>query len=245
MKRGAIGARRATHDDYSAAFAKWLEMARRAIGEKEPNRAARASVRAMVLAPGHQDGLRSAALSAMRLGLHSASIRLIRRIHLIDRREQKFLGPLGECYLRLSNGARARNVARRMLVFDPTSPQGQQIFGRSLSVTGDKEGTMKAFERMQCSTGGDGRIFLALARASFSVDRFEKALGWIDKAIGVAERSAETLLLRGRILRMLGRVDEAAAAFDAAVAIDPSFAEKRRLAELTLVEADFRLSGSA
>lgn len=232
---------RAARDGYLAAFDAWLNKARRAVGDNDLQMAGQASKKAMVLAPDLPDGLRTGAVSAMRLGLYAPSIRLIRRIHVVDRRELRFLGPLAECYLKLGIGGRARNVVRRILVRDPNNRQAQQLLGRSLSRTGDKRRALEAFERMQCSTGGDGRIFLALVRASFSVDQFEKALGWIDKVIGVSGETAESLLWRGRILRMLGRVDEAAAAFDRAVSIDPSVDEKRRLADLTLVASDFHL----
>jgi cyanophycin synthetase len=70
--------------------------------------------------------------------------------------------------------------------------------------------------------------------------RFDESLGLVDRAIDSAPDRAATHSLRGSLLEDLQRIDEAIAAYDRALAIEPGLAEARmRKAHALLMKGDY------
>ncbi len=83
------------------------------------------------------------------------------------------------------------------------------------------------YRRVLESAPNDTDVLLGLANVLAREQRFTEALALLDRAQGLEPRRGDALTLRGRVLRSLGRLDEARGAYRAALTLDPKNTEAR------------------
>lgn len=131
----------------------------------------------------------------------------------------------------------ALTLARRGLVRAPHAPELHHLCGVALANLGRADEAIAAIDHALTLAPGWTDARLDLARLLFQAERYEALLERLDTADGDTPTHAEIHALCGRTLSVLGRQDEARAAFERAHAIAPAQAEIAADLAALLIEA--------
>lgn len=104
----------------------------------------------------------------------------------------------------------ARQSLEQALAVDPKAQYAQFLYGMEAYLTNDMQAALPRFRRSQVLNPTDSRTALYLGLTTESLGQTSEALALYEEAVRL-ERSleAETLLPGGRLLFLLGRVEEA------------------------------------
>lgn len=131
---------------------------------------------------------------------------------------------LGYTHLALESYGWARRAFRRALALEPDHEEALVGLGDTLLKLGERPGAFLCFERiLELGHGGDPDLMLAVARALYREELYERAL----RFYGMAETSADAEAELGYTLHQLGQVEEAARHVAAALDLDPQHHEAR------------------
>lgn len=151
----------------------------------------------------------------------------------------------GEQLMKSRNFGAAQIKARLAMLLAPDDPRCSKLAFRTLAATRMFQEAAGVGARCLCLSPGDGRMRLGQMRVWFSAGLFTQAAG-VAELILRSERaqaplSTEVLFDVARVLRRVGRDDEAKVVFDKVLARDGSLAWKHRIVELTARIDQFEL----
>jgi tetratricopeptide (TPR) repeat protein len=104
---------------------------------------------------------------------------------------------------------------------NPVSGEAHYHLGIALRWLGDKDAARDALAKSAWNSEWRSPACYQLATLDCQDRDFERALERIEESLDVNRRHAKAILLKARVLRELGREDEAVAVLDAALAHDP------------------------
>ncbi len=105
----------------------------------------------------------------------------------------------------------ARKSLEAALAVDPTAQYAQFLYGMEAYLTNDMQAALPRFRRAYELSPLDARVALYLGLTCESLGQTAEAMSLYEKAVRLEGKrpQAETLLPGGRLLLLLGRVDEA------------------------------------
>ncbi len=198
----------------------YLGMGQALLAEGDPQRAETAFARAVKLTPssfpsqyGHGEVLAA-------LGRVGEAVDAFRRALAIRPLDLATNLALAKSYLELDQANNALIFARKSVEIDPTSAAAQIRLAEALSGVGDGAGAVSAYETAIELGDPSKELLLALVQAYGAQKRFEEAVNTAQAllAMGPDANAAERL---GWARFRMGRFDEALAAYEQALVIDP------------------------
>ncbi|CCG41850.1 tetratricopeptide repeat protein [Magnetospirillum molischianum] len=145
--------------------------------------------------------------------------------------------------LRFGHHEDALTLVGRGLVRAPHSPELHHLRGVALANLGRPGEAIEALEHVLALAPDWVDARLDLAQLLFQAERYEALLDRLTSLDGTTPRHAEAHALCGRTLSVLGRQDEARAAFERALALAPDHAEIR--ADLAALHIEAGQAGAA
>lgn len=131
---------------------------------------------------------------------------------------------VGYTHLALESYAWARRAFQRALALEAEHEEALVGLGDTLLKLGERPGAFLCFERiLELGHGGDPDLMLAVARALYREELFERAL----RFYRMAETSADAEAELGYTLHQMGRAEDAARHVAAALELDPQHHEAR------------------
>lgn len=111
----------------------------------------------------------------------------------------------------------ARRMIERALQLAPADPRAQEVAGLIRGVQGDHAGAAIYFEMaMELSTRPSPKLLNHASYTLFKLGDYNRALGYVDRALRMDPAQPDNHLLRGKILIALNRSDDAVTALRAA-----------------------------
>ncbi len=123
--------------------------------------------------------------------------------------------------------ARALKHARAMVTFGPEDPEGWNTLGWLLYLEGDDEGAVQAFDRGLALAPGQGDLLYNKGMVYYGKGRVDEAEALWSQAVDGGCKTAELFNNLGVIHYSKGRTAEAARFFQAALQVDPGYAEAK------------------
>lgn len=206
-----------------------LNLAHTLHDDGDPAAAERAYVRALRLDPGLADAAACRARSLRALGREAAAESACRRALALDPAHADALVNRADALLALGDGERSLIAAARAERTRPGRPQPAMIEGMALASLGRVAPALVALRSAVARAPGWAEAHANLGTVLAKAGEAAEAVAALDTAAGLAARaggSAAPLAgllagLRGQALLSLGRPEEAAQAFEAALACRP------------------------
>jgi Flp pilus assembly protein TadD len=124
--------------------------------------------------------------------------------------------------------------ARTVAVSMPEIARAMMVCGICNAQLGSSASALIMIQRANKAAPADPMVMTRLAEALYAAGRFSEAEHFNRGALSRNTSSGEVHFLLARILWAQGRIEEASAALDIAVELDPAIAEKRRILEYTV-----------
>lgn len=199
----------------------YVGMGQALLAEGDPQRAETAFARAVKLTPANFAAQFGHAEVLSALGRCSDALDAFRRALAIRPLDFATNLALAKTYLELDQASNALIFARKAVEIDPTDAAAQIQLAEALTQAGDGAGAIRAYETAVELAEPSKELLLALVQAYGAQKRFEEAVNTAQVLLllGADANAAERL---GWARFRLGRFDEALAAYEQALAIDPN-----------------------
>ncbi len=179
-----------------------------------------------------------------------AELKLAQSLQVIPDRVST-LNNLSVVKMKLEKFAEAEELARKAIAVDEKSPEAWSNLGIVLKATNRQEEALQAYERaLQCNPSYAG-AWLNKAITLLDLKRFGEALAACEQAEKFSYNQYEVLYAKSRILKELGRLEEAnkqyVMSLDAQTALTPVYVSERmasQKADILIVSHDPLLDGS-
>ncbi len=159
-------------------------------------------------------------LVALNYGLADEAIRYANAALALDPGHFDSLNLLGMALYSKGDFADAAAAYERAVELRPDDAETHKNLGLAYGETGEEEKAEAAF-RTSFSLDGNAAAAQYLARILYNTKQFEEALEYVEKALDKDRRSTSAYNLKGVILNQLGRYEESAGSFQAALVLTP------------------------
>jgi tetratricopeptide (TPR) repeat protein len=182
-----------------------------------------------MIGPPASDPIREAA-GLERAGLLGEAVRVVREAAAKRPREAALHRELGRLLRKAGDTKGAEDATRRAIREAPKDLEAAIQLGQVLQEVGRTDEARASFERAIWLAPGDGRAYCGIAVMLEKAREPERALEVIDRALAAAPGHQLAIVLRARMLRRVGRLDEARALAEAFVADTSRHPEARKRA---------------
>jgi tetratricopeptide (TPR) repeat protein len=178
---------------------------------------------ALKISPDHPAVLWNLVLTAEQSGNASEAERLCATLASKSTQSDVVLFQLGSLRFQRGDYSGSSEAFRNCLQKRPDWPAAQLNLGLALWKSGNRDEARQKLEGVNGSYGSEALHSLAMIAAER--EDYQQALGYYEKLAGTGERTPELFYNTGLILQNLGRPEEAAQQYRAALTVKPDLAE--------------------
>jgi adenylate cyclase len=157
------------------------------------------------------------------------ALALAKKATQLDEKEPHGHFVLAGTHLWMRDLDRSRAEAERVLELDPNFALAHTELGMSSLYSGRPDDAIQEFERsLQLDPHHLERVAHSIAQAHYNAGRFEEAASWARRRIDINSETDSSRVLLAACYGQLGRHDDARAAWQGALRINPEYSLERR-----------------
>jgi Flp pilus assembly protein TadD len=196
----------------------------------------------LIMDPGHLDAILILAGAFARTGATGPANSWFNKVNKLEVDESRHWRMHASILIKARQLTTAHQLSRKILVTSPADVSGMKTLARVHSMWGHNGAVTHVLRRLHGIEPNDPGIATGLARAAMTSGPLEEAERLCRRALHLAEANAERSFDLGRVLRALGKLEEADIDLDRATSLDPALSIPRAIVRGTAIEDDFRVT---
>ncbi|MDG2285855.1 MAG: tetratricopeptide repeat protein [Alphaproteobacteria bacterium] len=196
----------------------------------------------LIMDPGRLDATLVLAGAFARTGATGPANSWFNKVNKLETDESRHWRMHASVLIKARQLTMAHQLSRKILATSPADVSGMKTLARVHSMWGHNEAVTHVLLRLHGIEPNDPGIATGLARSAMSNGPLEDAERLCRRALHLAESKAERSFDLGRVLRALGKLEEADIYLDRAASLDPALSIPRAIVRGTAIEDDFRVT---